>query len=746
MDSVTVVRSKSNPTPQPVSRRPVGNPFSGISNLWLLAGLVAAALGLVCALLYTGAAATRLAADPGAVVRWGYPAVKTIHDIAVAAVIGALVFAAVILPPSVGRRRGKPTKDDAPLPEHPAFTRVMQLASVAGIVWTLSAIAVLVFNYSDIAGLPISSSADYTSQLVYYMTNIANGRAWLAVVIIAAVVTTLTFGVRSLTGLGLTALLAMGGLLPMALIGHSAGGDDHNAAVNSLGLHLIGVCLWVGGIIALAVVSGTLAGGRAGSVTRAVAGNRGGTAGATPAAPAAPGPATPGRLNITAVVLHRFSTLAGAAFVLVVGSGIINASIRIGSWDQLNTTYGGLVVAKTVAALLLGSIGFMHRRWIIPQLTAPQGKKGRVISATRVLWQLVLGELIIMSGTIGIAVALSRSAPPVPEIIRPDASPARLLTGYDLPPELLPGRWLDIWRPDWLWVAIALAGAVGYVAAVRKLRRRGDGWSWPRMLSWFFGLVLLTYFTSGAPAVYGDVLFSAHMVDHMALTMLVPVFLVIGAPVTLALKCLKPRSDGSRGPREWILVVVHSKVSKVITHPIFVGVNFAGSIIIFYFSPLFGLAMRYHVGHELMNTHFLITGYLFVLALIGIDPIPRRAAYPLRLLLLLGTMAFHAFFGVAVMSSKSLLEASWFGNMGRSWGLSALADQQLGGGVAWAIGEIPTLIVAVGVAFMWSRDDARETKRKDRAADRNNEAELSAYNTMFAKLAERDKSEDAPHF
>ena len=76
----------------------------------------------------------------------------------------------------------------------------------------------------------------------------------------------------------------------------------------------------------------------------------------------------------------------------------------------------------------------------------------------------------------------------------------------------------------------------------------------------------------------------------------------------------------------------------------------------------------------------------------------------------------------------------YFGNLGRSWGDSAIVDQQTGGAVAWGIGEVPTVLVAIGVAIMWSRSDARETKRKDRAADRNNDADLAAYNDMFAKL------------
>jgi cytochrome c oxidase assembly factor CtaG len=340
----------------------------------------------------------------------------------------------------------------------------------------------------------------------------------------------------------------------------------------------------------------------------------------------------------------------------------------------------------------------------------------------------------------GVAVALGRTATPRPEELPPNASPARILTGYDLPPELTLERYLTEWRFDWLWVAIVLTLAVAYLRGVVKVRRRGDKWPLVRTLSWLAGLAMLTYVTSGAPAVYGMVLFSTHMLAHMSLTMVVPLFLVLGAPVTLALKALTPRGDGTRGIREWILVGVHSWFSKLVTNPIFAAVNFAGSIVVFYYSELFGFALRQHVGHELMVVHFLLTGYIFVLTMIGIDPLPYRAPYPLRLVILLATMAFHAFFGVAVMGGTSLIQASYFGNMGREWGLSALADQQLGGSIMWGVGEIPTVMVAIGVALQWSRTDARETRRKDRAADRNNEAELAAYNNMFANLAKRDAS------
>nr|WP_261792364.1 bifunctional copper resistance protein CopD/cytochrome c oxidase assembly protein [Arthrobacter sp. PM3] len=664
-------------------------------------------MGLAAALAFSGAAAAREVADPGALVRWGLPVSKAVHNIAVATVIGGLIFAVGILP----RARNGSRSKERDAPEHPAFTRALSVAAAAGAVWTLSAISVLVLGYADIAGQGISGDAQFTRSLVYFMTDIETGRAWLTVVIIAAVVTTALFGVRSRGGLAVTLVLSLIGLVPAALIGHSSSSSDHEGAINSLGLHLVGVSAWVGGIIMLALLSGVMG---------SPAGRKAGAAGTA---------------DITEPTVRRFSSLAGFAFALVFASGVINASIRLTTWGELfGSSYGQLILAKTAAVLVLGGIGLMHRRWVIPQL----GSRSMGLSARRVLWQLVIVELIIMGATSGIAVALGRSAPPQPATFAPEASPAFILSGYELPPELTPGRWLTEWRLDWLWIAVVVFGLVSYLLGVRKVLRRGDAWPWFRTVNWVIGLLVLTYVTSGPPSVYGRILFSAHMMDHMALTMVAPIFLVLGAPMTLALRALTPRRDSSRGPREWLLIIIHSKFSQLVTHPLFAAANFAGSIVLFYYSDAFGYAMRDHVGHELMNLHFALTGYIFVLTMIGTDPLPRRAPYPMRLLLLLATMGFHAFFGVAIMGGTGLLAADYFGNLGRTWGNPALLDQQMGGAVAWGIGEVPTLLVAIGVAIMWSRSDARESKRTDRAADRNNDADLTAYNDMFARLAERD--------
>ena len=276
-----------------------------------------------------------------------------------------------------------------------------------------------------------------------------------------------------------------------------------------------------------------------------------------------------------------------------------------------------------------------------------------------------------------------------------------------------------------------------YWAAVVRLRRRGDAWSPLRGASWTAGVLLLFWVTNGGLNVYEGYLFSIHMLAHMLLGMAIPVLLVPGAPITLALRAIVKRSDGSRGGREWLLLIVHSRYFAFLGNPLVASVLFAGSLWAFYYTPLFRWATEDHIGHMWMVIHFVGTGYLFVQSLIGIDPSPSRPPYAIRILILLATMAFHAFFGLALMTGTGLLLADWYGAMGWDTGMTALADQQRGGGIAWSVGEIPTVSLAIITAIMWARSDEKESKRYDRKAERDGDAELEEYNRMLAKRADR---------
>ncbi|GAA1137982.1 cytochrome c oxidase assembly protein [Nesterenkonia lutea] len=682
----------------------------------ILAGLVA----LIISGVLTGVGEAGELSDSGALTRWGLPVARFIHHLSMATALAAVILAAVAVPARRGpRQRRKVERAEGgtgPAGEHPIFTRILQIAGIAGVLWTVAAVAVLVLTFSDISGLQLSASDSFAAGFFGYVQSIATGQAWTAVVIIAALFTTLVTAVRAPAGLFFIVILGLTAILPMALVGHSASGDDHYAAVNSLGLHLLGVVVWVGGLVVLALLSPALG--------RQAAAPNGRTSQAGTEDPTD---------DLTETLLRRYSVLAGLALLTVAASGVINASLRIESLDQLvSTQYGLMLSAKLLATLGLALIGWMHRSWIIPRLSSRTRPAG-------LLFQLILVEVTLMSAVIGISTILGRTAPPVSEELPPDASPARTLTGYDLPPEPEGALWFTLWRPDWLWVAVVTFLAAWYVLAMVRMRRRGDSWPLLRAASWLLGLAVLLWVTSGGPAVYGMVLFSGHMIQHMTLTMVAPIFLVMGSPVTLALRSLPARTDGTRGPREWILWLVHSRFSRFITHPIVAAVNFAGSLLIFYYTPVFGLVLNHHVGHELMIFHFLATGYIFALVLIGADPLPQRPAHPMRLIILLATMVFHAFLAVALTSSDQLIEAAWFGNIGHDWGFTALEDQRRGGELMWALGEIPAILMSFAAGVIWSKDDKRETKRLDREADRTGDAELHDYNDMFAQMAERDQ-------
>jgi len=632
--------------------------------------LVAALAALLVALAIGGAAQPAGGYDPGVGVRYGLPVVLLVVNLSVSVTLGTLVLASFALSP-----------DD------PRWSRALDLVAGAAAVWTVSSAAAGILAFIDTFLVPITDP-QFGSQLLYYLTGIALGQSWLATTLAAAIITVLAIAVRSHTGVALLTVAAGAALIPMALQGHaSSAPGDHETAITAFGLHIVFAAVWLGGLLALVLLGFRTNGPR-----------------------------------LTALVT-RYSTIALVCFGVVALTGVVSAAIRLGGWSGLLTPYGALIVVKSLALLGAGAFGALYRLVLIPRLAGPRGP--------RVFFGVVAGELVVLGVASGFAAALSLSAPPdLP--VRPLVTPAEILTGRPLPPPPSVSAYLTQWRPDLLWILICATMLTAYLVGVIRLRRRGDRWPLHRTIVWTLGVLVLAWLTSGGLNAYEQVLFSAHMILHMTLTMLVPLLLVPAAPVTLALRAVRRRTDGTRGVREWLLLVVHSRIAGVLANPVVAAVLFAGSLLVFYYTPLFSWATTDHVGHEWMTAHFLVTGYLFVQSLIGVDPVPHRIAYPFRLLVLLATMAFHAFFGLSLIIGQGLLLADWYGAMG--WGTSALADQQAGGGVAWGVGEIPTVVLAIAVAVSWARSDERESRRRDRAADRSGDPDLVAYNEMLARL------------
>ncbi|MGH3341676.1 MAG: cytochrome c oxidase assembly protein [Carbonactinosporaceae bacterium] len=282
-----------------------------------------------------------------------------------------------------------------------------------------------------------------------------------------------------------------------------------------------------------------------------------------------------------------------------------------------------------------------------------------------------------------------------------------------VPPDLTVTRLFTAWTFD-LWLAVVILSAAGlYLAGVRALRRRGDTWPWSRTVLFLVpGLGSVVLATQSSLATYDTTLLSVHMVQHMVLSMAAPVFLALGAPITLALRTLP------RGPRRRLLAVVHSRAARVLSFPLLAGAVFVVTPFALYFSEWYTATLRNDYLHEAMHLHFLLFGCLWFWPLLGLDPVPNRLAYPIRMLAIFATLPFHAWLGIAIMSASDLIGEQWYASLGRDWGPGLFDDQQTAGGILWVTGDLVGLVLLAVLFVQWVRASEREAEREDRRLDR----------------------------
>lgn len=306
----------------------------------------------------------------------------------------------------------------------------------------------------------------------------------------------------------------------------------------------------------------------------------------------------------------------------------------------------------------------------------------------------------------------------------------------DLPPFTL-GRGLQ-WSADPFFLVACLLGLALYGWGVVRLLRRGDAWPVGRTVAFAAGVLSIALMMCTKLNDYGMVMFSVHMVQHMVISMLSPILILLGAPFTLALRALPTAARGHKGPREVLLMFLHSRYLRVITHAGFTIPLFIASLYALYFTPLFDFLMGSKAGHITMMVHFLAVGLVFFWPIMGVDPGPNRPNHLMRMLELFAGMPFHAFFGIALMMASTPMVET-FENPPASLGIDALSDQNAAGGIAWAFSEIPSVLVLIALLFQWYGSEQRQARRKDRAADRDGDKELEAYNAYLASLDARGR-------
>ncbi|WP_078324931.1 cytochrome c oxidase assembly protein [Mycobacteroides salmoniphilum] len=348
---------------------------------------------------------------------------------------------------------------------------------------------------------------------------------------------------------------------------------------------------------------------------------------------------------------------------------------------------------------------------------------------------LTVIEALLLCGATAAVAAMAVQSPP--RFLSHAFTAWDVFLGYELtrPPGII--SLVTMWRFDTFIGAAALALGFAYLVGYVRLRRRGDTWPRGRLVAWLSGCVLLAVTTGSGLRAYGSAMFSVHMAEHMILNMFIPVLLVLGGPVTLALRALPARGDANPGPREWLTWFMHSPVTKFLSNPMIAFVLFVVSPYVVYFTSLFDTLVRYHWGHELMAVHFLLVGYLFYWGIIGVDPGPRRLPHLARIGLLFAVMPFHAFFGIALMTMTSTAGGTFYSYLKLPWLSSINADQRLGGAIAWGATELPVILVIVALVSQWARQDRQLAARQDRHADSDYaDDDLDAYNAMLRELSQ----------
>ena len=571
-------------------------------------------------------------------------------------------------------------------------SKIKSIISVSAFAWFGASVLNIIFTLANILDQSVLSVLDPTV-LQSFLFQISLGQYLLFQTLIALLVAVTS---RAITSSGYTAILLLISLLAISapvFQSHSASSGSHALAIGSLFIHVIALSFWVGGVIAISLLDE----------------------------------------DDRKVSLPRFSHIALWSAIAVVISGVLNASARLNFGAAWSTSYAYVVILKSTITFLLLFFGYKHRNYLAAKPSVNWGALTRLISV----------EAGIMIFVTALGSWLSSNQPPARGAEQP-FNAALAVAGIKMPEAPNFQRILFEYDPDILIIGLLILAVALYIKGVIVLTRRGDKWPVGRTISFALGISAIDFATSGGLGVYAHFAFSWHMVSHMVLGMIAPIGIVLGAPITLALRTLPQSRDGQElGVRGLLIAALHSRYARVITNPVVALAIFDGSLFALYFTSLFGGMMQSHQGHLFMSVHFILAGILFFHVIVGVDPNPKKVPHIVRIVILFAAMSIHAFFSVALMSASTLIDGGYFESLQRPWSLDLLADQRAGGAIGWAMGEIPILIALVATFIQWMRDDSHEAKRIDRNTARmaalGQPDELAQYNLYLSNLNKKDR-------
>lgn len=647
------------------------------------AAFVFAAALIVVVTVLSGNARYAASGDsfPGAFTSTAYVLLRFTASVAGAITVGSLVFGVACTRFSRAGRVGV------------EGYAVLLTVGRSSVVWVAAALMSIPVSAADATGIRIGDALARGVVLDLISPNEAP-KAWTVTTVAAGVVAVSVRLTLSWVTMAASSVVAAIGVLPIWVVGNAGQGPNHDIATSAVIVAVVAMAVWTGSTFGLW------------SQYRRVTGWGDSDTEFTIAA-------------------SRQASISSCSGILVVGMSAVLMIILLPADSVLTTWYGRFAVAGTAMAVLAVvwvCLSVLRRRRDTPRLWT-RGAALQLVAVV-VLW----------------AIVTVMAVQPAPAFASSPATVYDVLLGFELPGAPSLGKFASFWRFDFLTGGAAVVLAASYGWAVLRLRRRGDRWPLGRTIAWLSGCSALLVVTSSGVGAYGSAMFGVHMGVHMTLNMFVPVLLVLGGPVTVALRALPPaREANMQGPREWIVWVVHSPPMRLLSNPAVAVGLFVLSLYLVYFGPLFDELVRYHWGHELINIHFVVTGYLYYWVIIGIDPGPKRLPHLGRLALLFAVMPFHAFFGIAVMTMNDIVGGTFYRYLDLPWVHDLAAEQRFGGGLAWASSEVPLVLVVVALVTQWARQDRRIEVRADRAADSGTDDELAAYNAMLEQLSRTRK-------
>ncbi|HLM63459.1 MAG TPA: cytochrome c oxidase assembly protein [Acidimicrobiales bacterium] len=258
------------------------------------------------------------------------------------------------------------------------------------------------------------------------------------------------------------------------------------------------------------------------------------------------------------------------------------------------------------------------------------------------------------------------------------------------------------WRLDPAPAVVAIVVAGLYAVGVRRLATRGRHWHTGRSLAMAGAVAAGVLATQSGIGRYEGERFWVHMIQHVLIGVLVPLLVVLAAPLTLVLQ------SGAPGTRSLLRRALRSRTGHLVSHPLVGWALFGGGLVGLYLTPALDLAARNDVAHAAMHTHVVLAGVLFLAPLVGVDPVPARLPFAARLLAVLAAVPFHAVVALALLTGTTPVAPDAY---------PSLSDQRSAAAIFWGAGELLTVVVAGIVGRQWWVSERRAAAREDRALD-----------------------------